>query len=89
MSGYNRFDGLMTFRFGKLVSKYSISSQVQDSRLIYLCEAYEVLSSPFRRILYDHYGKEGINKGVQSNDLCIDPWIYHGNVLTTYSWEWH
>lgn len=73
------------FRFGKLVSKYSIANQVQDYDLITLCEAYELLSDPFRRALYDQYGEEGIKKGVQSDDFQIDPWFYHGNVITTYT----
>lgn len=67
------------------MSKYSFSNQVYDHSLITLCEAYEVLSDPFRRVLYDQYGEEGIKKGIQSNDLYIDPWIYHGNVMTTYT----
>lgn len=73
------------FRFGKLISKYSITNQVDDPNLIALCEAYEVLSDSFRRALYDLYGEEGIKKGVQSDDLYIDPWIYHGDVMATYS----
>lgn len=60
-------------------------NQVRDSDLIALCEAYEILSDPFRRALYDQYGDEGIKKGVQSDDLKIHPWVYHGDVITTYS----
>lgn len=44
------------FRFGKLISKYSIFYQVKNINLIILCEAYEVLSDPLRRAVYDQYG---------------------------------
>lgn len=67
------------------MSKYSISNQVHERSLITLCESYEILSDPFRRALYDQYGEEGIKKGVQSDDFSIDPWIYHGDVIVTYS----
>lgn len=50
-----------------------------------LCEAYEVLSDPFRRAIYNEYGEEGIKKGVKTNDLYIGPWSYHCNVKSTYS----
>lgn len=73
------------FRFGKLMSKYSITNQVQNNCLIMLCEAFEVLSDPFRRALYDKYGEEGLKKGIQSDTLCIDPWTYHADAITTYS----
>lgn len=59
-------------------------NQVQDHSLIILCEAFEVLSNPLRRALYDKYGEEGIKRGIQSNTLCIDPWTYHADVNTTY-----
>lgn len=59
-------------------------NQVQDHNLIILCETFEVLSDPFRRALYDKYGEEGIKKGIQSDSLCIDPWTYHADVITTY-----
>lgn len=78
---------IIIFRFGKLVSKYSLTNNVHDPNLIILCEAYEVLSDSFRRGLYDQYGEEGIKKGVHTNDLYIDPWIYHCDVLATYTLE--
>lgn len=62
-----------------------MTTDVQDHSLMILCEAFEVLSDPFRKSLYDKYGEEGIKKGIQSNALCIDPWTYHADVITTYS----
>ncbi|XP_060852444.1 dnaJ homolog subfamily B member 4-like [Rhopalosiphum padi] len=66
--------------FGKLVK-----SQVQNCCLVKLCEAYEVLSDPFRRAIYNEFGEEGIKKGVKTNDLYIGPWTYHCDVISTYS----
>ncbi|VVC39642.1 Chaperone DnaJ, C-terminal,DnaJ domain,HSP40/DnaJ peptide-binding [Cinara cedri] len=71
--------------FGKLISTYSIFYQVKNINLIILCEAYEVLSDSLCRAVYDKYGKEGIKKGVKSDKITIDPWIYHGDVIKTYS----
>lgn len=62
-----------------------MNSKVENHCLIMLCEAYEVLSDPFRRAIYNEYGEEGIKKGVHTNELYIDPWTYHGNVISTYS----
>jgi len=67
------------FRFGKLVN-----GQIQNCCLVMLCEAYEVLSDPFRRAIYDEYGEEGIKKGVKTNELYIGPWTYHRDVKSTY-----
>jgi len=66
------------------VSTYAVAEQARDGHLIGLCEAYEVLSDPFRRALYEEYGEEGVKKGVQSGDLIVRPWAYHGDVTVTY-----
>jgi len=68
-----------------LITKYSITNQDQNCSLITLCEAYEVLSNSLRRAVYDQYREEGIKKGIHCNTLCIDPWVYHGDVMATYS----
>ncbi|CAI6346963.1 unnamed protein product [Macrosiphum euphorbiae] len=65
--------------FGKLAN-----SQIQNCCLVKLCEAYEVLSDPFRRAIYDEYGEEGLKKGVNTNELYIGPWTYHCDVKSTY-----
>lgn len=76
---------MINYRFGIMSSKFAITNQVQNRDLIDLCEAYEVLSDPFCRALYDQYGEEGIKNGVQSNDLYIGPWVYHADVISTFS----
>lgn len=53
--------------------------------LITLCEAYEVLTDSFRRAVYDEYGEEALKTGIRSENSSVDPWTYHGNVVTTYS----
>lgn len=73
------------FRFGKLISKYSIIDQIEDCSLIILCEAYEVLSVPLRRAMYDQFGEVGIKRGINSEKININPWAYHANPIKTYS----
>lgn len=64
--------------------RYTNTNAIQPC-LITLCEAFEVLSDSFRRALYDDYGEEGLKNGIQSENLFVDPWTYHGNVAATYS----
>lgn len=73
------------FRFGKLISKYSIIDQVKDRSLINLCEAYEVLSDPLRRAMYDQFDEVRIKRGINSEKIKINPWTYHANPIKTYS----
>ncbi|XP_050542126.1 dnaJ homolog subfamily B member 4-like [Daktulosphaira vitifoliae] len=70
--------------FGKQITMYSLINHNNDSRLMMLCEAYEVLSNSFSRTLYDQYGIEGLKRGIQSKNYNINPWKFNGNVLTTY-----
>lgn len=50
-----------------------------------ICEAYEVLSNPLRRAVFDQYGEEGLKKGVPGpNDTFIQPFVYHGDPFRTY-----
>lgn len=49
-----------------------------------MAEAYDVLSDPFKRAVYDQYGEEGLKKGVPGPDDYIRPYVYHGEPLRTY-----
>ncbi|XP_039282798.1 dnaJ homolog subfamily B member 13-like [Nilaparvata lugens] len=47
-------------------------------------EAYDVLSQPKWRAVYDQYGEEGMKKGVPSPQGWIPPYAYHGDPVRTY-----
>ncbi|RZF45012.1 hypothetical protein LSTR_LSTR001973 [Laodelphax striatellus] len=47
-------------------------------------EAYDVLSQPKWRAVYDQYGEEGMKKGVPSAQGWIPPYAYHGDPVRTY-----
>lgn len=68
--------------FGRLVFQCLTTNGVQHD-LFAMCEAYEVLTDPFRRAVYEKYGEETLKTGILS--ASIAPWTYHGNVATTYS----
>uniref|UniRef100_A0A1B6F5N3 J domain-containing protein n=1 Tax=Cuerna arida TaxID=1464854 RepID=A0A1B6F5N3_9HEMI len=51
----------------------------RNDEFILTSEAYDVLSEPCRRALYDQYGEEGLKKGVPTNDGFILPYVYHGD----------
>lgn len=56
----------------------------QLDAFLLVSEAYDVLSEPCRRALYDQYGEEGLKKGVPTNDGFILPYVYHEDALQTF-----
>ncbi|KZC05660.1 DnaJ like protein subfamily B member 13, partial [Dufourea novaeangliae] len=49
-----------------------------------VAEAYDVLSDPLRRAVYDQFGEEGLKNGVPGTEGFIEPYIYHGEPMRTY-----
>lgn len=49
-----------------------------------LNEAYDVLSDNLRRATYDHYGEEGLKRGVAAPNGFIQPYCYHNDHMRTY-----
>ncbi|XP_014255726.1 dnaJ homolog subfamily B member 13-like [Cimex lectularius] len=54
------------------------------SLFVLVGEAYEVLSSPLLKALYDQYGEEGLKKGIVTPYGWNPPYAYHGDPLKTY-----
>ncbi|XP_050462912.1 dnaJ homolog subfamily B member 13-like [Cataglyphis hispanica] len=47
-------------------------------------EAYDVLSDPFRRTVYDQYGEDGLKNGVSRPEGFVKPYVYHGEPMQTF-----
>ncbi|XP_066583813.1 dnaJ homolog subfamily B member 13-like [Prorops nasuta] len=62
------------------------SSKNQSDWFVFtlVTEAYDVLSDPLRRAVYDQYGEEGLKKGVPIPDGYFNPYVYHGDPMKTY-----
>ena len=73
--------------FRKLILQFNPERQKDESvraLFVAIAEAYDCLSDPFRRAIYDQYGEEGLKKGVPGPEDFIQPYIYHGDPLRTY-----
>ncbi|XP_076381440.1 dnaJ homolog subfamily B member 13 [Megalopta genalis] len=73
--------------FRRLAIRYNPKgTQDQSYATIFalVAEAYDVLSDPFRRAIYDQFGEEGLKNGVPSAEGFIEPYVYHGEPMRTY-----
>ncbi|CAD7083231.1 unnamed protein product [Hermetia illucens] len=50
----------------------------------YVNRAYDVLSNPLRREIYDRYGEAGLQNGVPLPHGFFQPYEYHGDYFKTY-----
>ncbi|XP_012267290.2 dnaJ homolog subfamily B member 13-like [Athalia rosae] len=74
--------------FRKLAIHYNPERQKDESvQFVFslIAEAYDVLSDPLKRAIYDQYGEEGLKRGVPGpEELYIEPYVFHGEPLRTY-----
>ncbi|KAK7869991.1 hypothetical protein R5R35_013757 [Gryllus longicercus] len=73
--------------FRRVILQYNRERQTDPSvQVIFatVAEAYDVLSEPFRRAVYDQYGEEGLKRGVPGPDGFIQPYVFHGDPMRTF-----
>ncbi|XP_051176609.1 dnaJ homolog subfamily B member 13-like [Leptopilina boulardi] len=73
--------------FRRLAIQYNPERQKDKSvEVVFglIAEAYDVLSDPLRRAVYDQYGEKGLKRGVPGPEGCIQPYVFHGEPLKTY-----
>jgi len=82
---YNVF--LNPCRFRKIVREFGMEKLNNNDtrRRLVAFEAYDVLSDPFWRELYDQFGERAIKLGVfVNNELRLKRYSYHGDIFSTY-----
>ncbi|XP_076293686.1 dnaJ homolog subfamily B member 13 isoform X2 [Lasioglossum baleicum] len=73
--------------FRRLATRYNPKGMKDENfAMIFalVAEAYDVLSDPLRRAIYDQFGEEGLKNGVPSAEGFIEPYVYHGEPMRTY-----
>ncbi|KAL1131971.1 hypothetical protein AAG570_011582, partial [Ranatra chinensis] len=74
-------------RYRRLALQYNPERQGDEKLSALFClvgEAYEVLTTPLLKALYDQYGETGMKKGVLTPFGWYPPYAYHGDPLRTY-----
>ncbi|XP_001601548.1 dnaJ homolog subfamily B member 13 isoform X2 [Nasonia vitripennis] len=49
-----------------------------------VAEAYDVLSDPLKRAVYEQYGEEGLKRGIRGPEAPVKPYVFHGEPMRTY-----
>ncbi|KAL6423571.1 hypothetical protein ACFW04_010246 [Cataglyphis niger] len=79
---------LFFFRYRRCAVRYNPTQQKNrgaEAIFALAAEAYDVLSDPFRRTVYDQYGEEGLKNGVSRPEGFVKPYVFHGEPMQTFS----
>ncbi|VDQ14232.1 unnamed protein product [Trichobilharzia regenti] len=55
-----------------------------NERFLAISEAYDVLSDPKKKAIYDQFGEEGLKGGAPINSEWTKPYVYHGDAHKTF-----
>ncbi|CAH8872315.1 unnamed protein product [Trichobilharzia szidati] len=55
-----------------------------NERFLAISEAYDVLSDPKKKAIYDQFGEEGLKGGAPVNSEWTKPYVYHGDAHKTF-----
>lgn len=77
-------------RYRRCATRYNPAQQKNEGAVAIFAlaaEAYDVLSDPLRRAVYDQYGEEGLKNGVPGPEVFAQPYVYHGEPMRTFRWK--
>jgi len=78
---------VISFRYRRCAIRYNPTRQKNEGAeaiFALAAEAYDVLSDPLRRAVYDQYGEEGLKNGVLRPERFVKPYVYHGEPMRTF-----
>lgn len=84
---YHKIARLFSFRYRRCAVRYNPAQQKNggaEAIFALAAEAYDVLSDPLRRTVYDQYGEEGLKNGVSRPEGFVKPYVYHGEPVRTF-----
>lgn len=87
---HRRNSAVISFRYRRCAIRYNPARQKNggaEAIFALTAEAYDVLSDPLRRAVYDQYGEEGLKNGVLRPEEFVKPYVYHGDPMRTFRWN--
>lgn len=87
---HRRNSAVISSRYRRCAIRYNPEQQKNggaEAIFALAAEAYDVLSDPLRRAVYDQYGEEGLKNGVPRPEGFVKPYVYHGDPMRTFRWN--
>ncbi|XP_011866244.1 PREDICTED: dnaJ homolog subfamily B member 13-like [Vollenhovia emeryi] len=84
---HRRNSAVISSRYRRCAIRYNPARQKNggaEAIFALAAEAYDVLSDPLRRAVYDQYGEEGLKNGVPRPEGFVKPYVYHDDPMRTF-----
>lgn len=87
---HRRSSAVISSRYRRCAIRYNPEQQKNggaEAIFALASEAYDVLSDPLKRAVYDQYGEEGLKNGVPRSEGFVKPYVFHGDPMRTFRWS--